>query len=173
MTEPFMLTVPGDAIPQGSKTVATSKNGRSYVRDDNPKLKPWREKITAAAKFEISDRYHGKWEPLDGPLVVDVLFYLARNKGHYGSGRNSDRLLPSAPAYPTAFGGGDVDKLARACLDSLKDASVIVDDARVVHLTAWKLFAELPNRPRMCVIVKHLVPAAPAVETVLVQGALL
>lgn len=170
----FILTVPGDPIPQGSKTVATAKNGRSYVRDDNPRLKPWREKITAAAKFEISDRHHGKWEPMEGPLLVDVMFFLKRPPSQYGSGRNSDRVLPSAPVYPIAMGGGDVDKLARAALDSLTAAGVIVDDSRVVDLVARKCYAAGIQKPGLSLVVQTLSEVVEQVTTVVaLQEALL
>ena len=63
--------------------------------------------------------------PLDGPLGVQLAFYLPRPK-------------TVAREYPSVV--PDIDKLARAVLDGLK--GVIVDDSRVVDLTCNKRYAD-------------------------------
>src|SRR5262245_35874722 len=58
MTEPVHVTfeVHGVPQPQGSKTVARSRAGGSYVREDNPATLPWRNAVTAAAAEAMRGR---------------------------------------------------------------------------------------------------------------------
>ena len=106
------------------------------VRDANEKAGPWALMVSQAAR----ETYHG--DLIRGPVMVRLGFYFARPKGHYGTGRNADRLKPAAPVLMTSM--PDVDKLARCALDALMGV-VIYDDAQVVHLVAEKGYGE-PER---------------------------
>jgi Holliday junction resolvase RusA-like endonuclease len=173
MSAPFMLEVLGDPIPQGSKTVGTTKEGRTYVRDDNKKLKPWRNEIVKAAKIAWALDERSVFGPMDCPLEVHALFYLRRPPSHMGSGRNAARVLPSAPDYPIAARSGDLDKLARAAFDALTQAEVIADDVRIVELTTVKLYADHRHPPGLTLRVTPHATATPQITTIEVQGALL
>lgn len=124
-------------VPQGSKVANRFGGG---VRDANAaRLTPWRAKVTAAAA-DVA-RYH---DPITGPVRVSVRFTFERPTSHYGTGRNTDVLRPAMlAAHP--FPGracGDLDKLVRACLDSITDAKTIWgDDTQVTDLRARKLYA--------------------------------
>lgn len=73
-----------------------------------------------------------------GAVEVEVTFYVARPAGHYqadGSLKSHARPLPSV--IP------DLDKYVRSTLDGLgKDARAILDDSRIVTLSARKLYAD-------------------------------
>lgn len=77
-------------------------------------------------------------EPIDGPIALSAVFYLARPKSHFGSGRNAGVLKDSAPAYPT--GKPDTDNVLKAVMDGLTLAKVWTDDARVVRCQAEKSY---------------------------------
>ena len=125
------FTAYGRAITQGSKT-----RTRWGMRDDNgDRLKPWRDTVTAAA----IDALDGA-EPIEGPVSVGITVAIARPAGHYGSGRNAERLKPSAPTSPIGRNSGDVDKLARAILDACTTARVWLDDAQVDELRVAKFW---------------------------------
>lgn len=122
--------VHGTPAPQGSKT-----RTRYGMRDDNAeRLRPWREAVKQAA-LDVAPP-----APLTGPVNVTAAFYFARPKGHYGTGRNSQRLKASAPALPT--GKPDIDKVQRSCFDAITDAGIWLDDAQVATVTAAKLYAD-------------------------------
>lgn len=128
MTPFFGLRVDGLPVPQGSKAV--TKKGRMYEANKN--TKPWRAHVT-----ELAERHVGMldgWEPLDGPLRVDLTFHMPRPASHYGTGRNSHLLKDTAPFYHSVK--PDADKLLRAIFDSLTKARVWVDDSRaaVLHI---------------------------------------
>ncbi|RII41901.1 RusA family crossover junction endodeoxyribonuclease [Galactobacter valiniphilus] len=128
------FTVPGDPITQGSMR-AFARGGRAIVtHDKGPALNHWRSRVTLEAR-----RAWGRAAPLDGPVAVTLTFRLARPKSHYGTGRNAQRLKPSAPALPHT--GLDLDKLARAINDALTQARVWADDSRVCSMTTHKVYA--------------------------------
>jgi len=128
------ITVPGDPITQGSMR-SFARGGRAIVtHDKGPALNHWRSRVTLEAR-----RAWGRAAPLDGPVAVTLVFRLARPKSHYGTGRNADKLRPSAPALPHT--GLDLDKLARAINDALTQARVWTDDSRVCTMTTHKTYA--------------------------------
>lgn len=129
--------VEGEPVPQGSKR-AFARNGRVYMNEDaGIRHASWRREVSAAAHEAAAEA--GLGAPVSSPVYVRLTFYLRRGAGHYGTGRNERSLRPSAPAYPAKV--PDVDKLARAVLDSLTGIAW-VDDAQVVSLSAHKRFVD-------------------------------
>lgn len=118
--------VPGVPAPQGSKRHV----GHGVMIESSKAAGPWRERIALAAAVAMDGA-----APLDGPIELRVRFLLPRPRGHYGSGRNAQRVRPSAPARPSTR--PDVDKLLRAVLDALT-AVVFRDDSQVCTLEARK-----------------------------------
>ena len=116
------IEVPGLPAPGGSKRVFV-RNGKPIVTDDAKRNGDWKSVVACAAR----QQYDG--EPLAGPVSVRVVFKMPRPKGHYGTGRNADKLKPSAPTYHTQK--PDATKLWRSTEDALsgllwKDDAVIV-----------------------------------------------
>lgn len=128
------LHVVGTPKPQGSKRSFVVKRKGANVADgakafrgvvvdsDKEPLKDWRADVTTAAV-----RAYGPQPPTLGPLRVRLVFALPRP----GSAPKNRRVWPSGRV-------GDVDKLARAVLDSLEAAGVMKDDAQVVDLRVMK-----------------------------------
>jgi crossover junction endodeoxyribonuclease RusA len=103
--------------------------GRARLTSSNQgRLKPWREAVRASAVTTIAVDYFEHFQPLAGPISVRLVFALPKPA--------------SAPkkrrTWPIGVRSGDLDKLARACLDALTDAGVWRDDSQVVHLDASK-----------------------------------
>ncbi|MEW2250450.1 RusA family crossover junction endodeoxyribonuclease [Streptomyces sp. NPDC006975] len=133
MTAPALqLTVYGTPGPQGSK----NRNAAGALYESSAKVKPWRDAVKSAALDAL--HHDDAWRPLDGPVLLDLVFSLRRPKGHYGSGRNAGQLKPSAPYYPISK--PDLDKLVRATQDALKDAGVLADDSCVTDVRTAKRF---------------------------------
>lgn len=107
--------VEGVPAPQGSKS--QSRNGHMY--EANKRLKPWRNKVTAAARLA----HHAP--PIDAPVEVIAKFYLPR---------------PKRPKFDQPATPADLDKYQRAIGDALTQAGVVKDDARIVHWDAWKRY---------------------------------
>ena len=126
--------MPGVPRPQGSKRHV----GNGRMVEVSPHVKTWRSDIMAAA-----DRAHSG-SAIGGPVSVDVCFSSHGPKGHYGTGRNAEKLKPNAPEYPDNRTYGDADKLARSLLDAISCCSgypLIEDDSRVTDLCVRKRYA--------------------------------
>lgn len=112
------LTIPGHPAAQGSKRHV----GGGRLIEMDKKLPAWRLAVAYVAGDQLPD----DWKPLDGPLSVEVTFYLPR---------------PKSPKFDEPATPPDADKLCRALGDALTQAGVIVDDARIVHWNARKTYA--------------------------------
>lgn len=127
------VEVPGLPQPQGSTSSFLVK-GRIVTTSANPNLKQWRNKAAFLAKAARRGA-----RTIEGAVAVHITFDFPRPLNHYGTGRNAGILKPSAPRFMTTR--PDIDKLTRACLDSLTAAGVYVDDNRVVELMINKEYA--------------------------------
>lgn len=150
---PVTITVRGRPAPQGSKRAFayTPRGGgkprASMIEQTSKHLTPWREDVRAACEKarEVTGctcdspdtgagLAHRDWcgilPPITGPLELEMVFYLARPKSHYRTGRNAHILRDSAPSYP--HGTPDLSKLARATEDAIVSAGLIADDALIV-----------------------------------------
>lgn len=151
------FTVYGHAEPAGSKRAFAIKRdgvptGKVTVVDANRHAKTWQREVRDVAREVLAET---DTELLTGPLVVSFTFYAIRPRGHYGTGRNTDLLKPSAPPYPT--GRPDSLKLARGTEDALTGL-VWRDDAQVVTLTVRKRY----GAPERCeILIQAAAPAAP------------
>jgi len=120
--------VPGVPRPQGSKTLM-----RGRLLDANAaRLRPWREAVALVAAAAAACP-----ALLTGPVRVSLTFTLPRPASH--PLRPRSEAVRERVRLPIGRGTGDVDKLARAVLDSLT-GTVYVDDAQVVDLWACKVY---------------------------------
>jgi Holliday junction resolvase RusA-like endonuclease len=142
------FTIYGAPQPAGSKRGFYNKNaGRVIITDDAKKSRPWKAQVSDAAAHAMATQgplFEGKL--LDGPLALELVFYVPRPKGHYGSGRNAHQLRPSAPDFPAVK--PDVLKLARAVEDALSSI-VYRDDAQIVTEFLLKRYGE----PARCEVI--------------------
>ena len=132
MTEPvqvLQLAVVGIPAPQGSKRHV----GHGVMVESSKKVKPWRD----AVRGQAADAWG--YRSLDEPVHVRMVFTFARPVSHYRTGRNAALLRDSAPTAPA--GMPDLSKLIRSTEDALTDAGVWRDDARVVAVSACKVYA--------------------------------
>lgn len=138
------IRVWGIPAPQGSKAVRGYIKGRAILGEASKAVAPWRVDVRAACQ----NQYQGPI--IDAPVSICATFLFARPKGHYGTGRNADRLKPSAPKHLTSVRHGDLDKLLRSTLDGLSQSaggSLITDDSLVVQAMADKRYCEEGELP--------------------------
>lgn len=133
--------VAGKPEPRGSKRAFPFKRKTGQlgvaVSDDNPKSRDWMASVAQRAMDAMSAR-----PPLLGPVTLSLEFVMPRPKGHYGSGKNSSILKPSAPYWHT--GKPDRLKLARGVEDALT-AIVYADDAQTIAGPITKHYGERPG----------------------------
>lgn len=112
------LSVTGDPASQGSHAIMQGR----IVQVNSKKHKAWRKAITQTALATLP----ADWQPIDEPCELIVNFYLPKPA-------SAKRSLPTVSP--------DLDKLIRAVGDSLTDSGVVVDDSRIVRISARKLYA--------------------------------
>lgn len=121
-----LFTVYGDPVTQGS--MRHVGKGR-MIHHNQAKLLAWRKAVGDTARL-------AGVTPLDGPVALVCIFHLRRPK----------TVKRAAPTVMM-----DIDKLARAVLDSLTGIGY-EDDGQVVSLVAVKKYAE--GEPYAEIIVK-------------------
>ena len=129
------ITVHGKPRSRGSKRAIT-RHGKTILLDSDKHSRAWVDAIRAMAGEAW------KAELLRGPVRVDVVFFFARPKCHFGTGRNAAILKASAPTMHVQK--PDVDKSLRGVLDGLTGV-IFKDDSQVVTAIAskaWTLAGE-------------------------------
>jgi len=124
----ILLNIYGVPAPQGSKRHV----GGGRMIEASKKVGPWRAAIIAEVQRRGLDT-----AKINDAIAVEVTFYRPRPKSHSNA---RGELKQNAPQFPATI--PDLDKLARSTLDALTISGLIVDDARVVELTAAKVFVE-------------------------------
>ena len=126
--------VPGVPQPGGSKKAFMNpRTKRIVVVDACKRNKDWRTSVQASAV----DHYDGN--PVTCPLSLTVNFVIPRPKGHYGTGKNADKIKASAPLYPAKK--PDATKLLRSTEDALTGI-IWRDDAQIVEQVVRKTWGE-------------------------------
>jgi len=147
--------VPGIPKPGGSKHATLhSKTGRVIVMEDCKKNKDWRASGTYGAIEAHGFDADGTPNPLmAGPLSLDITFWFNRPKSHYGTGKNANKLKPSAPRWHTQ--APDSTKLVRSTEDALTKV-LWIDDSQVCEQRATKTWIPRDAMPGAMVKVRKL-----------------
>jgi Holliday junction resolvase RusA-like endonuclease len=130
------FTVYDTPKPGGSKK-AIFRKGMKHpaVVEDCSKNKDWRASVKAAALEALG----GRPDPLLGPVMISVTFYMPRPLGHYRSGDRAKGLKANAPDRPTTK--PDTTKLFRSTEDALTGI-LWADDAEITTQVIRKRYAD-------------------------------
>ena len=148
MNEIFIPVI-GIPAPQGSKRHV----GNGIMIENSKRVKPSRQDVKEAALTH----YDGK--VIDQAVEVEIIFMFARPKSHFGTGKNSRKLKPSAPVFVTSKGIGDIDKLQRSTYDALSESSggnVLKDDSLIVQNRNSKRYCVAGENPGAKIIIRTL-----------------
>ena len=116
------FTVPGDPVAQPRHKVSTRGGfAKAYIPKDHP-IHAYKEAVRLSAKVAMAGL-----APVDGPVLVTVLFRFARPKSHAKAGRADDNHKQKP----------DLDNLAKAVLDAL-NGICWADDSQVCQIRASK-----------------------------------
>lgn len=128
------IVVHGRPAPQGSKRYAghrlNAASGRvsAVLVEQSKRVKPWRALVTAATTHAMRDTAHTT--ALDGPLEAEIVFTVLK-----------PATAPKRKrTWPITRHSGDVDKLIRSTFDGIADAQAVVDDSRIIRVTATKVY---------------------------------
>ena len=116
------FTVPGDPVAQPRHKVSTRGGfAKAYIPKDHP-IHAYKEAIQLAAKIAMAGR-----APVEGPVLVTVLFRFGRPKSHSKAARSNDNHKQKP----------DLDNLCKAVLDAL-NGICWTDDSQVCQIRASK-----------------------------------
>lgn len=150
MTEPFLtFCVHGLPRPAGSKRAFAIRKhglptGRIAVVDACKESREWKTTVSLEASTIMAEE---KRRMFLGPVILSVVFYVPRPKGHYRTGKHAAELRPSAPEYPTTK--PDLLKLTRAVEDALTGI-VWRDDSQVVDQHLEKRYGQPSCTIQVC-----------------------
>jgi Holliday junction resolvase RusA-like endonuclease len=138
----------GTPRPGGSKKAfVIPGTNRASVTEDCKKSKDWRADVRHACQ----QAYSGPL--LTGPLFMRIIFWIARPKGHYGSGKNAGVVKNSSPLYPATK--PDTTKLIRSTEDALTKI-LWKDDTQVIMQVAIKKYTT--DKPGADILVEEMTP---------------
>jgi len=81
-------------------------------------------------------------KPFSGPLEVNILAVYQRPKNHYGTGKNSNILKPTAPYWKTT--APDKDNLEKFIYDALQGV-FWVNDSLICMGSEKKIWGDVPG----------------------------
>jgi Holliday junction resolvase RusA-like endonuclease len=146
------FTVPGPPVAAARARFARVGN---HVRTYSPgKNVDYMARVRDAFLRQVSDEALSEAPfPRGVPLSIEVVFYFPRPKGHYGTGKNANRVKASAPQFHTTK--PDVDNCIKLLKDALKwlawhDDSQI---ARYSHIA--KVYVESNPRTEIQITALH------------------
>lgn len=133
----WKVKVTATPVPEGNLKCIGARGGRGHtvIHSNDKTLRPWRTLVALSCKGIAAKGVH-----YDGPVDVDVTFYLPRPKS------------VSVTARPLPTVKPDVDKLVRGVLDGITDSGLWNDDAQVTDLTTRKRYADEANPPGAVII---------------------
>jgi Holliday junction resolvase RusA-like endonuclease len=140
MAGQLQLHIPGE--PVAKKRPRFARRGKFVMTYNDQETEEG--KFIAQVLFQINGH-----EPFQGPLSVDVGFYVGRPKAHYGTGKNEGVLKPSAPKH--CLNVKDVDNYLKFAFDCLNEVAW-KDDRQVVMVQAGKWYADDLPRTEITII---------------------
>jgi Holliday junction resolvase RusA-like endonuclease len=133
LSDDVAFTVFGAAEPTGSKLPGRRKDGKLFVRDDNPNAAEWKRRVAGEAGKAMGGR-----ELLAGPLRMRLTFVVVRPGGHFTS---KGALSAEGRRRPYPDKRPDLTKLIRGVEDAMTSV-VWRDDEQVVQQEASKVYGE-------------------------------
>lgn len=119
-----------------------TKDGREFTNTYDPSKKDKKTFLYAALSEHMPDK------PIEGPIELNVVFYMSRPKNHYGTGKNSDKLKSWAPQWHTVR--PDLDNCLKMLMDSFNE-TYWKDDSQICNITAKKIYTELQPRTEITI----------------------
>lgn len=130
MSQRLTIDIQARAIPAAnSKRVFISKKTKKPIIVDTAKGKS--EQVATIRLFAQQAAAEQGWMLTDAPIWMSLHFVFPRPAGHFGSGKNADKLKPSAPKWPKSRAIGDRTNLLKSVEDALTGI-VWQDDSQVV-----------------------------------------
>lgn len=103
--------------------------------------------------WEIKQQISPHFKPFEGPLRLTLIYVVKRPKAHFGTGKNANKIKPSAPIHCT--NNKDLDNYIKFTLDCLNGVA-FKDDRQVVEIKAKKVYCGPGEEPETNIVVEAL-----------------
>ena len=123
------LTVFVEGFPVTQGSMISNGAGRGMRHSNQAKLRPWRYNIISM----LNRHCPADWDP-SAPLTVCAVFRFSRPQGHFGTGKNANKLKASAPDWHITK--PDLDKLQRSIGDAIEQSGLARGDQQI---TSWSV----------------------------------
>ena len=133
----FILPITPKSIQHGSRI---RRGGKGMFNDPAKQL--YYDQIVEHARFDAPK------EPWEGPIGMQLIFYLPRPKKYMGKGYPDDVIFVT--------GNPDVTNLIKGTEDGLSKAGFWKNDSQVVTIYALKVYHEKTGKPGIHVIINKL-----------------
>jgi Holliday junction resolvase RusA-like endonuclease len=105
------------------------------IANNHQQLMSWRQDVALTAYRHKPENWN-----IECPVSLRCEFVFPRPKSHFGTGSNSGKLKPSAPAYHVTT--PDLDKLLRSIGDAISIGQVLLkNDSLIASAYATKRYS--------------------------------
>lgn len=137
MKEHIIIKIPGEPKAQKrhrDRQTIVGKNGKMFT----PKYDP-----SSADKGDFLSQIKkvAPWDPMLGPIEMNVTFAFSRPLSHYGTGKNAGVLKANAPYWHTTK--PDRDNCDKFCMDAMSK-TFWHDDSQVCVGKLQKIYSNSP-----------------------------
>ena len=142
----YKLIIPGKPFSKKAPKFARVGNGvRTY---------PTQAQATQEGLFLWETRQQYKGPKHVGAILLHVFYIFERPKSHYGTGRNAEKLKPSAPHYHIVK--PDEDNCTKFMKDCLAYLGVYKNDSQVISTVPLKRWAKPGEESQTIITIKPL-----------------
>ena len=127
------LTIDIEGLPIAQGSLVANGYGRGLRHSNDKALKPWRYLVSQS----IAQARPKDWDP-SLPVSVTATFRFPRPQGHYGTGKNSNTLKPSAPEHHIVK--PDLDKAQRSIGDAIEQSGLVRGDQQICSWNVAKRY---------------------------------
>lgn len=144
------VTIEVEGEPVGwPRPRARSMGKHATVYTPKGRWHDWKNAVMTACLEQYDDA------PMTGPIEMTVVYRMPRPKGHWGTGKNSDRIRPSAPRWWHTQ-TPDRDNLDKGTKDGITKARVWADDCQVCHGPSTKIWCPANEHPGATITIREL-----------------
>ena len=110
----------------------------------------------AAIRLATYARCNGIQIDAASPVRLALRFQMQRPRSHFGTGRNANKLKPTAPTY--CLTTPDLDNSEGAVMDAITESGLWIDDKQVCDMRSMKVYTGRDEVPGVWIDIEAMEP---------------